>query len=490
MPSTVNCELLSSPMTSSSRKRPETVFAFGMFGIEGGFAVSHQYDRTPGIIRPADPVTLRVDTVPEYESVTAFVVDGSGPFTAQSIRDEGLEIPFTRSGNDWLATIFGKLDGTTSHYIIEALHRSGARHYGDGRLPLANARVFTHRTTSRRPPAWTQNAVVYQIFVDRFANAHGMVEAPESDYDWAGGDLHGVTANLEWLSSLGVNCIWLTPVFTCHSYHGYDTVDMKSIDDRFGGDEALRTLITAAHERGIRILLDLVPNHISHRHPWFVNALNGGPERDWFFLEDDDSYLMFFTSETMPKVNLEHPDAREAMLDVAAYWVKEFGVDGYRIDHLPATNQDKIRNRHFGMIFQSYHLLPELTTLENVLSPAMISQGIFSYISQRKKNRQRAELLLQKVGLSDRAKHKPRELSGGEMQRAAIARALFAQPRVLLADEPTGNLDRATGEQVMKILRELNQTDNLTIVMVTHDTNIAKQADRVVHLAEGRIQSA
>ena len=96
--------------------------------------------------------------------------------------------------------------------------------------------------------------------------------------------------------------------------------------------------------------------------------------------------------------------------------------------------------------------------------------------------------LLELMGIADRAKHKPSELSGGEMQRAAIARALLSQPRVLLADEPTGNLDRATGEQIMQMLRQLNREQKLTIVMVTHDPWIAEQADRVVRLVEGRIQ--
>jgi lipoprotein-releasing system ATP-binding protein len=98
--------------------------------------------------------------------------------------------------------------------------------------------------------------------------------------------------------------------------------------------------------------------------------------------------------------------------------------------------------------------------------------------------------LLEMVGVAQRARHKPRELSGGEMQRAAIARALLAQPRVLLADEPTGNLDRATGEQIMEMLRRLNREQELTIVMVTHDPWIAEQADRTVRLVEGRIHRA
>lgn len=120
----------------------------------------------------------------------------------------------------------------------------------------------------------------------------------------------------------------------------------------------------------------------------------------------------------------------------------------------------------------------------------MIAESIFGYWARRAEYRRRAEELLEIVGLGGRAKHKPSELSGGEMQRAAIARALLLEPKVLLADEPTGNLDRNTGEQIMEMLRELNQEQKLTIVMVTHDPWIAQQADRVVQLVEGRIQAA
>jgi len=175
---------------------------------------------------------------------------------------------------------------------------------------------------------------------------------------------------------------------------------------------------------------------------------------------------------------LDQPDAGEVQFD------------GNRIDNLPSRSRDLLRNRYFGMIFQFYHLLPEFTTLQNVLAPAYIAESTLGYWRTRSAHRCRAEELLELVGLRDRAKHKPRELSGGEMQRAAIARALLLEPRVLLADEPTGNLDRGTGEQIMTMLRELNRQQNLTIVMVTHDNWIAEQGDRVVSLAEGRIQVA
>lgn len=166
----------------------------------------------------------------------------------------------------------------------------------------------------------------------------------------------------------------------------------------------------------------------------------------------------------------------------------EIFFEGRRIDDLPTCERDLLRNKKFGMIFQFYHLLPELTALENVLSPLMIANGASAYFRNRKKFRATAMGLLETVGLSHRLKHKPRELSGGEMQRAAIARALVAEPELLLADEPTGNLDQATGQEIMKILRTLNQQHRLTIVMVTHDQSLARQADQIVCLTRGRIE--
>ena len=166
----------------------------------------------------------------------------------------------------------------------------------------------------------------------------------------------------------------------------------------------------------------------------------------------------------------------------------EIYFDGQRTDNLPGPQRDALRNTRLGMIFQFYHLLPELTALENVLAPLMITHDTLSYLRHRRSHRAAATELLETVGLGHRLKHKPRELSGGEMQRAAIARALVAGPELLLADEPTGNLDQATGQEIMKTLRTLNRQKNLTIVMVTHNQAIARQADRVVRLVDGRIE--
>ncbi|MBM4090118.1 MAG: ABC transporter ATP-binding protein [Planctomycetes bacterium] len=167
----------------------------------------------------------------------------------------------------------------------------------------------------------------------------------------------------------------------------------------------------------------------------------------------------------------------------------EVNFEGRRIDNLAPFSRDRLRNRSLGMIFQFYHLLPELSTVENVLTPIMISEGVWRYWRSRRVYTKRATQLLDMMGLAHRLHHKPRELSGGEMQRAAIARALIAQPKLLLADEPTGNLDRQTGHEILAILRSLNRDQNLTIVMVTHDAAIAQQADCTVRLVEGRVQS-
>lgn len=162
-------------------------------------------------------------------------------------------------------------------------------------------------------------------------------------------------------------------------------------------------------------------------------------------------------------------------------------LDGRRIDNLPSRARDRLRNQTFGYIFQFYHLLPELTAVDNVLMPAYISHSVLGWWRSRARLRRRAEELLERVGLSHRLKHRPRELSGGEMQRTAIARALLMSPRVLLADEPTGNLDVKAGGEIVHLLREINRRDKVTIVMVTHNTEIVAETDRVVRMVGGVI---
>jgi lipoprotein-releasing system ATP-binding protein len=161
-----------------------------------------------------------------------------------------------------------------------------------------------------------------------------------------------------------------------------------------------------------------------------------------------------------------------------------------QIDNLPPRKKEYLRNSEFGLIFQFYHLLPELTTLENVLVPKMVQDGFFKYLKNKRKYKSRAKDLLEMVGMGHRLTHKPNQLSGGEMQRTAIARSLISDPSVLLADEPTGNLDSDNGREVMDTLTALRKQENLTVVMVTHDEQLAAKADRVIHLVNGKVANA
>lgn len=154
-------------------------------------------------------------------------------------------------------------------------------------------------------------------------------------------------------------------------------------------------------------------------------------------------------------------------------------IDGKKLENLPDAKLAEFRNRKIGFIFQSYHLINDLRVADNVELPLLYRKG------SAKERRQLASEALQKVGLSNREKHFPKQLSGGQKQRVAIARAIAGRPEIILADEPTGNLDSAMGNEVMDILLHLNKTEGTTIVMVTHDEQMAKKTHRLVRLFDG-----
>jgi lipoprotein-releasing system ATP-binding protein len=147
----------------------------------------------------------------------------------------------------------------------------------------------------------------------------------------------------------------------------------------------------------------------------------------------------------------------------------------------------ELRRDHVGFVFQLYHLIPELTALENVLLARRIGVGPGAWFSGRKTYDGRARELLARLGLGERLRHRPPQLSGGERQRVAIARAIVRGPRILLCDEPTGNLDPDTAEEILSVLLDLNREERLSIVLVTHDRGIAVRARRILHLREGRL---
>lgn len=160
---------------------------------------------------------------------------------------------------------------------------------------------------------------------------------------------------------------------------------------------------------------------------------------------------------------------------------------GDDLNRKTAGQLNRFRNKTVGFVFQFYHLLDELNVLENVFLPAMASVGMFGWLAGKKKFKSRAQGLLEQFDLGHRANHKPFQLSGGERQRVAIARALMNEPKLLLADEPTGNLDSHTGNGILEVFERLNDAGQ-TIVMVTHDQRIAQRAKRIITLTDGKIE--
>ena len=156
-------------------------------------------------------------------------------------------------------------------------------------------------------------------------------------------------------------------------------------------------------------------------------------------------------------------------------------IDGVRTDLMLDKDMARMRNLKLGFIFQSFHLIPSLNVLDNVLLPMLYRKG-----SSQSENKKRALDIIEQVGLTHRLKHFPSQLSGGQCQRVAIARALIGEPKVILADEPTGNLDSKMGEEIMEILARLNR-EGVTIVMVTHDEGIAKETSRIIRLFDGKL---
>jgi putative ABC transport system ATP-binding protein len=161
----------------------------------------------------------------------------------------------------------------------------------------------------------------------------------------------------------------------------------------------------------------------------------------------------------------------------------QYWLNGVEVSQMSEDELARVRNREIGFVFQTFNLLPRATSLHNVELP-LIYAGV-----RAKERRERAEAALASVGLSDRMDHRPTELSGGQRQRVAIARALVTKPSIILADEPTGNLDSTTSEEIMKVLADLHQHHKQTIVMVTHEHDIAAHAERIVTLHDGKISS-
>ncbi|HSS61763.1 MAG TPA: alpha-amylase family glycosyl hydrolase [Candidatus Limnocylindrales bacterium] len=190
------------------------------------------------------------------------------------------------------------------------------------------------------PPDWMRDAIVYQVIVDRFARPDGPLPEPGSPTALYGGTLDGVTEHLDHIESLGCNVLWLTPVHQAPSHHGYDHEDFYAVEPRYGGEAALKRLISAAHGRGMRVLLDFVPNHTGRGHHLFRDAVaRGGDAADFFrFWQWPHFYRCFYDDISLPELDTGSRRVQRYLVEVARHWVTDYGADGVRCDHVAGAD--------------------------------------------------------------------------------------------------------------------------------------------------------
>lgn len=321
-------------------------------------AVSHRVNSPDVCVWDESTVTLRL-RVAFGDAISASVVYAPKfHWHEQSARHT---LPMCRLMNDGLFDWFGvtlRLSDDRLSYVFKMETREGVFYYSEE--GVSDKYVFEqgfyncfqlsaiHKEDIRLIPSWMSGATCYQIFPERFAQGGGDKSyvnmewlddpAPKS---WAGGDLNGVADHMDYLADLGVSCLYLTPVFVSESNHKYDIQDYTRVDERFGGNDALRRLINAAHDRGIKVMLDGVFNHCSSKHPFFADVVKYGRQSryyDWFYIRGDKpneiepNYKTFGDVPYMPRLNVEHPEVVKYFQEIGIYWIKEFGADGWRLD--------------------------------------------------------------------------------------------------------------------------------------------------------------
>lgn len=313
--------------------------------------LTHLQDRQPPQPASGQPVTVWLNAGASQPVSRAWVywsADGQDPHGALGQALHGCATEMLPAASLWdtpqwgyirrfSATLPGQPQGTVVRYRISAVDGAGQERFADAGVQYA------YLCGRYAPPAWSREAILYQVFLDRFSPSPGQDWQQTADLAMPfGGTLAGLTSRLGYLHSLGVNTLWLSPVFPSPHYHGYDPSDYFTIEPRLGTLADFRELLAAAHNLGLRVLLDFVPNHGSDQHPLFLAAQRDehSPFHDWFhFTHWPDAYAGYFDLPHMPLFNLRHPGARQYMLDSAVFWLS-LGVDGFRVDHASGPSPD------------------------------------------------------------------------------------------------------------------------------------------------------
>jgi glycosidase len=298
---------------------------------------------TPVDPEPGDEVTVSVTAggdISVRQIVVRYTTDGSLPDAASPALPMVQVSPrwdtFTWGYvEEWAATIPAQEAGVLARYRIQAVSDGGDEIWADADPHTGEPGLFGYGVDNDQVPSWLRQAIVYHVFVDRFAPDPGKpFRQSENLNDIWGGTIKGLIARLDHIADLGATAIWLSPVFPSPTHHGYDATDYTSVEPRLGSEEDLLELISAAHKRDMRVLLDFVANHVSKEHPAFLKARDdpNAAERTWFTFQPDGSYKSFFGVETMPQVAVDHDAAADYLIDAATYWL-ERGVDAYRLDY-------------------------------------------------------------------------------------------------------------------------------------------------------------
>ena len=312
--------------------------------------VTHAHQRSPRDPLPDQVILFELTVGPSYPYNQGWIYwtnDGSDPDGANGTAINGYATPLTPIDSEWdtlmwgyVRRLRGEIPGQAAGTVVRYRLSAG----NDEQETLADGGAYySFYVDDDPPPAWAQDAIIYQIFADRFFS-------PEDDFPTvepkpslkANGTLRGIVEKLDYIAELGVNCLWLTPVFPSPSYHGYDATSFFEINPRLGTKADFKELIEKAHGRGIRILMDFVPNHWSSQHSSFVEARQDQNSQyvNWYTFEQwPDQYKCFFTSRNLPQINLRYASARQHVLDAAKYWL-EFGADGYRVDYCIGPTPD------------------------------------------------------------------------------------------------------------------------------------------------------
>lgn len=311
--------------------------------------IRHLNRRQPLDVEPNQPVELTVTTAGPHaidRIICTFQPDGGAAatleFAAVTVAWDTALGDYVRT---WRATLPPQPARTMIRYQIAGQLAGCARWiYADNQADTAaEATSFAYWVAADPIPDWARTAVVYHIFVDRFYPGDGIPwKRPATLAGFYGGTLRGIIQKLDYICQMGFTAIWLSPIFPSPTHHGYDATDYFAIEPRLGTLADFKELVSAAHTRGLRLLLDFAANHCSNQHPAFQAAQSAAasPYRDWFtWLHWPDEYATYFGVRELPEINVKHGPTRAYLLESARFWL-ELGVDGFRLDyaHGPAPD--------------------------------------------------------------------------------------------------------------------------------------------------------